>query len=125
MVVLKSAMAMTMAAKTLMIRPQMASLCTYRHHLLFSPAFSSSPPLKSYAPALTLRRNCQSNNAVSRRSFCIRATTHVNDPGSIDSPLMQSMEKKVHLLRYLLHTYTHYKLDKVIISVISMIEIVS
>ncbi|KAI8565316.1 hypothetical protein RHMOL_Rhmol03G0249400 [Rhododendron molle] len=32
----------------------------------------------------------------SRRSFCIRATTtQVNDSGSIDSPLIQSMEKKI------------------------------
>lgn len=32
--------------------------------------------------------------AVGRRRFSSGAT-HVNDPGSIDSPLMQSMEKKV------------------------------
>lgn len=30
-----------------------------------------------------------------RRSLCIRATTQASDPGSIDSPLMQSMEKKI------------------------------
>lgn len=37
----------------------------------------------------------------SRRSFCIRATTtQVNDSGSIDSPLIQSMEKKVILWFY-------------------------
>lgn len=99
MVVLKSAAAMTMAAKTLMIRPQMVSLCAFRPRLLCTLPFSSSPPLISSPPEFTVRRNYKSNNTVSisgsRRSFCIRATTQVNDPGSIDSPLMQSMEKKI------------------------------
>lgn len=101
MVVLKSAAAMTMAAKTLMIRPQIASLRALRPRLLCTLPFSSSPPLKSCSPEFTRRSslNYKSNHTVgvsgSRRSFCIRATTQVNDPGSIDSPLMQSMEKKV------------------------------
>ncbi|KAL8095512.1 uncharacterized protein LOC141693433 [Apium graveolens] len=107
MVVLKSAAAMTMAAKTmaaktLMIRPQIASLRAFRSRLLCTLPFSSSPPLKSWSPESALRRNSlnyKSNHTVavsdSRRSFCIRATTQVNDPGSIDSPLMQSMEKKI------------------------------
>lgn len=93
---------MTMAAKTLMIRPQIASLCAFRPRLLCTLPSYSSPPLKSCSPEFTRRRstlNYKSNYTVgisgSRRSFCIRATTQVNDPGSIDSPLMQSMEKKI------------------------------
>ncbi|WOH06536.1 hypothetical protein DCAR_0625964 [Daucus carota subsp. sativus] len=84
-----------MAARTLIIRPQMTSLCAFRPRLLSSLAFSSSSPLKYSPPELTIRRNYQSINTVSRRSFCIRATTQVNDPGSIDSPLMQSMKQKI------------------------------
>ena len=96
MVVLKSSSAaISMAARTLIIRPQMTSLCAFRPRLLSSLAFSSSSPLKSSSPELTIRRNHQSITTVSRRSFCIRATTQVNDPGSIDSPLMQSMKQKV------------------------------
>lgn len=35
---------------------------------------------------------------VGSRRFTTRAT-HVNDPGSIDSPLMQSMEEKVQIFK--------------------------
>lgn len=122
MVILKSAATMTtMAAKTLMIRPQIASLRAFRPRLLCTLPISYSPPLKSCSPELNLRRNSlnyKSTHTVgvsgSRRSFCIRATTQVNDPGSIDSPLMQSMEKKV--LSYILFMYNRISINSYAIS---------
>lgn len=37
-----------------------------------------------------------------RRTFCVRATTEADNSASFESPLMESMEKKVSAFRYLL-----------------------
>lgn len=98
-------------AKTLMIRPQVAALCACRPHFFSNLALPCAQAAKSYrqslAPCVLLlqkfgprRRSVNygpkpEGLAVDRRSLCILATTQANDPGSIDSPLMQSMEKKI------------------------------
>lgn len=103
-------------AKTLMIRPQVAALCACRPHFFSSLALPSFQAVKPYRQPLTpcvlllqklgpRRRSVNYSPkpeglAVGRRSLCIRATTQASDPGSIDSPLMQSMEKKVQFLAF-------------------------
>lgn len=95
-------------AKTLMMRPQVAALRACAPQFFTTIPLSSTPAVrKPVTTSVRLLqtvgpRRCLGNYgpkpvgfAVGRRSFCIRATA--SDPGSIDSPLMQSMEKKVQL----------------------------
>ncbi|KAL5724623.1 Protein bola4 [Ranunculus cassubicifolius] len=49
---------------------------------------------KMYTPPPPLVYVISKNSSSSRRSFSVSAT-HVNDSGSIDSPLMQSMHNKI------------------------------
>ncbi|KAK4285303.1 hypothetical protein QN277_002018 [Acacia crassicarpa] len=82
------------------MRPHLlaANRCLLRLPALFRPC--SSVLLSPSHPILLRKSNPQvlSQNAFfpSRfaRNLCVRATD-VNDAGSIDSPLMQSMEKKI------------------------------
>ncbi|XP_047265511.1 uncharacterized protein LOC107862900 isoform X1 [Capsicum annuum] len=91
---------MTKAA--LFVRPNVAVLCIRRWSTSVQPrvpsflkCYSISSP--SYRPMNLLphiRSNIEADFA-GRRSFSIRATS---DTGSFDSPLMQSMEKKLAFL---------------------------
>ncbi|KAL1329896.1 hypothetical protein HN51_047079 [Arachis hypogaea] len=94
------------------MRPQMLSLSSNATTTLLRQAL---PFLLQLHPSLTLPSAPNPNSIISSRyrsplpptpsaassslfaatrRFSTRAT-HVNDPGSIDSPLMQSMEKKI------------------------------
>ncbi|XP_059667453.1 protein BOLA4, chloroplastic/mitochondrial [Cornus florida] len=104
-----------MAAKTLLMRPQMIALCASRAHLFSSLALPYcsllTKPYNYVIPRnlLLSQSNCGTKllgggtksegggpAAVGRRrSISIRATTDVNDSSQIDSPLMASMEKKI------------------------------
>lgn len=88
-------------AKTLAIRPYLHSISRVRLFRGPLPIFQSSN--LSFLPQHRLGDGFQKRQPLQIRDpkfmmvvqrFTTRAT-HVNDPGSIDSPLMQSMENKV------------------------------
>ncbi|XP_052195954.1 protein BOLA4, chloroplastic/mitochondrial [Diospyros lotus] len=99
-------------AMAVLMRPHMAALCALRVNFFSSralvPCFQSSKLCCYHVTARCVlpspARSCGTKNPRSggfgskldsRRSLCIRATTQVNDSGSVDSPLIQSMEKKI------------------------------
>ncbi|XP_034711197.1 protein BOLA4, chloroplastic/mitochondrial [Vitis riparia] len=88
-------------AKTLAIRPYLHSISRVRLFRGPLPIFQSSN--LSFLPQHRLGDGFQKRQRLQIRDpkfmmvvqrFTTRAT-HVNDPGSIDSPLMQSMENKI------------------------------
>lgn len=88
-------------AKTLAIRPYLHSISRVRLFRGPLPIFQSSN--LSFLPLHLLGDGFQKRQRLQIRDpkfmmvvqrFTTRAT-HVNDPGSIESPLMQSMENKV------------------------------
>ncbi|XWS57987.1 hypothetical protein CRYUN_Cryun09bG0220400 [Craigia yunnanensis] len=110
-----------MAKTIITTRPYIFSSTKTNHFLKSLPLFSySNKSFTSQATVLTIKNHPNSslfwssninkpidsdetnNRVVSKtgsgilghRRFSIKAT-HVNDPGSIDTPLMQSMEKKI------------------------------
>ena len=90
-----------MAVKSLLIRPHLVAPVLFRSQLCTKPNPSIRQVQLSRKSGLQPRPGCQtkSESIVTslRRSFSsVQATTHqVNDSGSIDSPLMQSMQKKI------------------------------
>ncbi|XP_057478795.1 protein BOLA4, chloroplastic/mitochondrial-like [Actinidia eriantha] len=91
-------------AKTMWMRPNVVALCAFQAHF-----FSTRAILPWFPETKPARRVLTSSEKISwtrcggyggskldsRWSHSIRATTQVNDSGSIDSPLIQSMEKKI------------------------------
>ncbi|XAR52070.1 hypothetical protein NMG60_11019962 [Bertholletia excelsa] len=100
-------------AKTVLVRPHMMALRAFPVNLFSSYALSAG--FQAAKPAITSHLTSSRDLMLPkktykarhpgcggygskldcRRSLSIRATTQVNDPGSIDSPLIQSMEKKI------------------------------
>ncbi|KAA8534703.1 hypothetical protein F0562_032220 [Nyssa sinensis] len=100
-------------AKTLLMRPHVVASCVSGANFLRSsaiPCFQATKPYYYVAPRMFLLsektklglhpggRGSKLNGGLvvmGRRSLNIQATTQDNHSGSIDSPLMQSMEKKI------------------------------
>ncbi|KAM7508801.1 hypothetical protein LguiA_019254 [Lonicera macranthoides] len=90
-----------MAVKSLLIRPHLVAPVFFRSQLCTKPYLSIPRVSLSRKSGLQPCPGCQTKSesiiTSLRRSFSgVRATTHqVNDSGSVDSPLMQSMQKKI------------------------------
>ncbi|KAL7003844.1 hypothetical protein U1Q18_004987 [Sarracenia purpurea var. burkii] len=99
-------------ARTVLMRPNAAAFCAVQAHFFSShsllPCFEAPKPCyRVTSSRLVLivpeniswskRPRCAGYGSKfdSRRSISIGATTQVNDPGSIDSSLIQPMEKKI------------------------------
>ncbi|GFY83975.1 hypothetical protein Acr_03g0007490 [Actinidia rufa] len=93
-------------AKTIWMRPNVMalSLCAFQAHFFSTrallPWFQATKPARRVLTASekiswTRCGGYGGSKLDSRWSHSIRATTQVNDSGSIDSPLIQSMEKKI------------------------------
>ncbi|PSS04602.1 hypothetical protein CEY00_Acc20458 [Actinidia chinensis var. chinensis] len=92
-------------AKTMWMRPNVVALCAFQAHFLRTrallPCFQATKPARRVlisSERISWTR-CDGgyggSKLDSRWCHSIRATTQVNDSGSIDSPLIQSMEKKI------------------------------
>ncbi|KAH7855238.1 hypothetical protein Vadar_022776 [Vaccinium darrowii] len=98
-------------AKAVVMRPNAVVLCAFQSRFFATrsilPCFQPTKPSCARRVLILPQKISQSLHPGcggggfgsvfnSRRGFCIRAsTTQVNDSGSIDSPLIQSMEKKI------------------------------
>ncbi|KAL3521777.1 hypothetical protein ACH5RR_019926 [Cinchona calisaya] len=85
-------------------RPNLAGLCVWRSRLFCSRTLVSLQTRKgrlNFGVHVSSNENLPSRiglgafPVVSRRNFCIRAATEINESGSIDSTLIQSMKKKI------------------------------
>lgn len=90
--------------KALFVRPNVAALCIRRLSSSVQPRVPAmvkccSISASSYRPMKLLPHiGLKIEAFAGLRSFSIRATSDTGSYGSVDSPLMQSMEKKVKFI---------------------------
>lgn len=106
----KEAVGMT---KALFVRPNVAALCIRRLSCSVQPRLSAmvkcySIAVRSYRPMKQLSHiGLKFEAFAGHRSFSIRATSDTGS-SSFDSPLMQSMEKKVKFIDLFFFKYIEF-----------------
>ncbi|KAM7499884.1 hypothetical protein LguiA_024298 [Lonicera macranthoides] len=85
-----------MGAKSLLMRPHLLAFCACPPSVYFLSSRYLSIPQRLSSLKTGVQHPPIKSDAIFNRSLSVRATTHqVNNSGSIDSPLMQSMQKKI------------------------------